>query len=63
MSDEPGNGVRITNKEIWLEVRELAEIVRPLADLPKRVRKLEFRYYGLIAGLVGAVVILIKGLP
>lgn len=56
---EKGNGdfLRITNRDIWNKLNEIEEEVRGFsqADLPKRVRALELRFYGILAGLIGAI--------
>jgi hypothetical protein len=60
MSDEKNNTphfIQITNRDIWEKLNEIEEEVRGFsqADLPKRVRALELRFYGILAGLIGAI--------
>lgn len=73
MSDGPTNGdfVRVTNREVWQQLRtveaKLDDALRHIEnqnlqinDNIKRIRALELRFYGVLAGLVGAVVILVR---
>lgn len=74
MADSPGNGhefVRITNREVYdrlggVEAKldhALSTIDKQneqLLDNSKRIRALELRFYGILAGLIGAVAILAK---
>ena len=64
--DDPGF-VRITNREIWqmlTDVRErVVDIVAEIeswqlerVDLKKRIRALELRFYGILAGVIGGLV-------
>jgi hypothetical protein len=61
MPNDEKNGspefIRITNRDIWNKLDEIERDVRAFteADLPKRVRALELRFYGILAGLVGAI--------
>lgn len=65
------NGIRVSTRELYdlaLNIKdEVAELRRAVdsalttnADLARRVRALELRFYGILAGLVGAVVVLAK---
>ena len=58
----------ISNEEVWREVQELREDIRKAqgdiaylsehgADREKRVRKLEFRYYAVLAAIGTATVV------
>jgi hypothetical protein len=73
VADETPNGfqVRYTNKEIMETIRSLESHIQGLerrvdsvlgenVDLRTRVRGLELKFYGVLAGLVGAVVILFR---
>lgn len=74
MSDDPGNGqefVRITNREVWIRLgtveaklddalSKIAFRDRTIEEYGKRVRALEFRFYGILAGLIGALVVLVR---
>lgn len=71
--------VTITNRDVWNEVHGLREDVQGYRDeirdyrseisdyaqTKARVRALEFKFYGLLAGVVGAVIILVAkgGIP
>jgi hypothetical protein len=71
-SDNPnGFQVRYTNKEIMETIRSLEFHIQGLerrvdsvlgenVDLRSRVRGLELKFYGVLAGLVGAIVILFR---
>ena len=59
--------IRITNREIWLTLNKAVEEVRGMradqkavldasSDVSKRVRALELRFYGILAGLISALV-------
>lgn len=75
MSDVPSNGdptfTRITNREVWVELQALRKAVTSLErtvtdempDLRKRVRSLELRFYGILAGLIAALgtIVYVKG--
>jgi hypothetical protein len=63
--------VRISNRQIYNELTRLTKAVDKLesrvdnvlsenVDLRKRTRALELRSYGIMAGLLGAVVVLLK---
>jgi hypothetical protein len=65
--------VRITNREIYDGLRDLNRsvsqlenrvdsVLRENVELNKRVRALELRFYGILAGLIGAVASLGLGL-
>lgn len=75
MSEPPNGGetpfVRVTNKEVWMQLRtveaKLDDALRTISsqnerliDHGKRIRGLELRFYGVLAGLVGAVVVLVR---
>jgi hypothetical protein len=76
-AQKEGEGyVRIGNREIYDMLVQVRDRVGKLEDrvdsvlkenvtLGKRVRGLELRFYGVVAGLVGALVILLKmgGVP
>jgi hypothetical protein len=57
MGEGNGDFLKITNRDIWNKLNEIEEDVRGIsqADLPKRVRALELRFYGILAGLIGAI--------
>jgi hypothetical protein len=71
---EPSNGnntIRITNRELYDTIQVLSNDVRDIKsgmetyktdnrDLRTRVRALELRFYGILAGLVGAIIILLR---
>lgn len=67
MSDGEGNGGRtfytVTNREIYEELKKIHQELGDLtkAELPKRVRALELRFYGILAGLIGALIALVRG--
>jgi len=72
MEREP-NGVRITNREVYDVVIQLRDRVASLenrldnvlsenVETRKRTRGLELKFYGILAGLVGAVVVVLAGL-
>lgn len=72
-SPDNGSFVRISNREIYdglLQVRDrLAALERRVdsvlgenVELGKRVRRLELRFYGILAGLVSAVILLLSNL-
>ena len=59
--------VRITNREIWQMLTDVRERVVDIAaeieswqlervDLKKRIRALELRFYGILAGVIGGLV-------
>lgn len=63
---EPGNGIRITNREVYdglLQVRDRLGSLEHRVDhvlgenvvLNKRIRALELRFYGVLAGLIASV--------
>lgn len=63
--NDGGDFVRITNREIWTMLTEVRAKVTDIAnemdsfnaerlDTRKRVRALELRFYGILAGLIGA---------
>jgi hypothetical protein len=71
MSDLPanGNGVRITNSEIYSKLQDVQrevlstgqtvrEVVLPKqADQDRRIDRLEFRFYAIIGGLAAAIIV------
>lgn len=74
MPDEPReeNGgrtfVRVTNDMVYAELQatraDLRALASQVADYPetkKRVRALELKFYGVLAGLVTAVAVIIAG--
>jgi hypothetical protein len=76
MADEPTNGghsgdptfVRITNAVVYGELQatrsDLRDLAARLADYPEtkaRVRKLELKFYGVLAGLIAAVGVIAAG--
>lgn len=65
-------GVRITQREVYDAVQAIGREVAALRlevqaevasnrDLTKRVRSLELKFYGVLAGLIGAVGALVAG--
>lgn len=47
--------VRITNAMVWQKLTEIEAKLEPLNDYPetkKRVSRLEFRFYGVLAGII-----------
>ena len=77
MADEQSTNTstfaRITNREVYDAVVGLKSAVQSLearvdnvlgenVDLRKRVRGLELKFYGILAGLVGAVGVFLAGL-
>lgn len=66
MSDMPeapngGTFIRITNQMVYAELqatrsdlRDLAQRVGDYPDLKKRVRLLELKFYGILAGVIAA---------
>ena len=76
MSDQPTVGgtdegdtfVRITNAMVYAELqatradlRDLAMRVGDYPELKKRTRALELKFYGVIAGLIAAVGVVVAG--
>lgn len=68
-TDEP-TFVKITNQMVYAELqsvhaelRELAKAVNDYPEVKKRVRSLELKFYGVLAGLLTAVAIIIAGIP
>jgi len=72
--DEHTNGghIRITNREVYDAVLDVKGRVQSLenrvdnvlgenVELRKRVRGLELRFYGVLAGLIGAFAVLLGG--
>lgn len=66
MSDDGQTFARVTNREVYDAVMQLRDRVASLenrvdsvlsenVDLRKRTRGLELKFYGILAGLVGAV--------
>ncbi len=62
--------IRITNREIWLTLNNVVEEMRGIrsnqeavlndnSELAKRVRALELRFYGILAGIVSAIVVIL----
>jgi hypothetical protein len=72
MSDIPnGNGIRVSTRELYDAIRSLEnkvadamrmqdQMLREIADHSKRLRSLELRFYGILAGLVGAVAVIVR---
>lgn len=69
--DSNGGSIRISNRELYdmmLQVRERVQALENRVDnvlgenvsLNKRVRGLELRFYGIGAGLVAAIVVLLR---
>lgn len=69
--DATNGGIRISNRELYDMLVQLRDRVGSLenrvdavlgenVDLRKRVRGLELRFYGILAGLVGAIVVLLR---
>ncbi len=69
---EDNGGIRITNRELYdgyLGVKEtVSQLVNRVDDvlgenveLRKRVRGLELKFYGVLAGLLGAITVLLAG--
>jgi hypothetical protein len=70
--DTNGGGIRITNREVYDSLLKLEKTTDHLVsrvdyvlgenvELRKRVRGLELKFYGILAGLVGAVAVLLTG--
>ena len=68
---EQGDFVRITNREIYDGLRGVERSVEALrtdmsnvlvenVELRKRVRGLELKFYAILAGLIGAIVVLVN---
>jgi tetrahydromethanopterin S-methyltransferase subunit G len=68
VSDESPTFARITNREVYDAVMQLRDRVAALenrvdnvlgenVDLRKRTRGLELKFYGILAGLIGAVAV------
>ena len=63
-----GNGgIRISNREIYDalmtvkdDVRDLKNDVKELNDLRNRIRSLEIKFYGVLAGLIAALGLILK---
>ena len=58
--------IKITNRDIWTKLEVIENDMKDLggtiriqvttgADINKRVRALELRFYGILAGLIGAI--------
>ncbi len=68
--DEPNETfVRITNSMVYAELqatradlRALAQSIHDYPDMKKRVRALELKFYGALAGLLTAIVVIIGGI-
>lgn len=76
MSENDANGgrtfVTITNRDVWESVNKLRDEVRnytqQTSDYPElkaRVRGLELKFYALLAGVIGAIVLIVAkgGIP
>lgn len=72
MAEDNGGSIRITNRELYdgyLGVKEtVTQLVNRVDDvlgenveLRKRVRGLELKFYGVLAGLIGAITVLLIG--
>lgn len=62
--------VRITNQMVYTELqatradlRSLANELNDYPELKKRVRALELRFYGVLAGVIGTMGVLVFGTP
>jgi len=58
--------IRVTNQMIWVKLNEIEDRLDDLRDYPevkKNVRKLELKFYGILAGLISAVAVLGVVLP
>jgi hypothetical protein len=62
--------VRITNAMVYTELqatradlRALAQAVNDYPEVKKRVRSLELKFYGVLAGLLTAIGVIVAGLP
>lgn len=62
MADDNGNGIRITNREIYDMLVKVQEKMNELSNqketvtiLSERVRALELRWYGVLAGILAAI--------
>jgi hypothetical protein len=74
MADDDGNGssfVRITNREVYDRLggveaklddalRNIRSRDKTIEEYGKRIRALEIRFYGVLAGLIGALVVLVR---
>lgn len=70
--DVPDNGlIRVTNRELYDMMQEVRDrvfavetkldiVFRDNEDVAKRVRALELRFYGILAGVIGALAIVIQ---
>jgi hypothetical protein len=69
--DDGSTFIRITNAMVWAELQatraDLRDLAKQLVDYPdtkKRVRALELKFYGVLAGLVAAMAVIIgAGFP
>ena len=72
MAEDTNGSIRITNREVYDGLLKLEKTTDHLVsrvdyvlgenvELRKRVRGLELKFYGILAGLVGAVTILLLG--
>jgi hypothetical protein len=76
VSEEGQDFVRITNREIWVTLNDVKSMVKDLErttdeaveerrDIRARLRALELKFYGVLAGLLGGLgmltAILVKG--
>ena len=62
--------VRITNAMVYTELqatradlRDLAKSIDDYPEMKKRVRGLELKFYGVLAGLITASGVIVAGLP
>lgn len=75
-TDPSNGGIRISNRELYDMATQVRDRVASLenrvdnvlgenVDLRKRVRGLELRFYGIGAGLVAAIIVLLRlgGIP
>lgn len=72
MEDNGSDFVRITNREVWSQLRvvesKLDDALRTIGaqqarldEGDKRIRALELRFYGILAGVVAAIGLLLAG--
>jgi hypothetical protein len=76
VSEEGQDFVRITNREIWVTLNDVKAMVQDLErdkaegieerkDIRARLRALELKFYGVLAGLLGGIgmlaALLVKG--
>lgn len=66
--DDGTNGdatfVRITNQMIWLKLQEIESKLAAIDDyeeVKRQVKSLNFKFYGVVAGFVGALTLIATG--